>query len=65
MTHFADEQAAFDLMKAVIRQAQKDLVQKRVEPEDRASAKAFLVDLSIRTPAGSDATKTAQGRRRG
>ena len=40
-----DDQAAFDLMRAVIKQAQKDLAYKRVQPEDRASAKAFLGTL--------------------
>ena len=40
-----DDQAAFDLMRAVIKQAQKALAYKRVQPEDRASAKAFLGTL--------------------
>lgn len=40
-----DEQAAFDLMRAVIKQAVKDTKYKGVSDTDRQSAKAFLGTL--------------------
>ena len=43
--NLVDDQAAFDLVRAVIKQAIKDTKYKRVQPEDRASAKAFLGTL--------------------
>lgn len=50
--NLVDDQAAFDLVRAVIRQAQKDLAYKRVQPEDRETAKAFLGTLEPASVSG-------------
>lgn len=44
-THLIDDRAALELFGRVVAQAQKDLAYKRVQPEDRISAKAFLADI--------------------
>ena len=44
-TKLIDETAAFELFRAAIKQARKDLKYKGIKPQDKFTAKVFLEDL--------------------